>query len=343
MNVLTAYRMVQCGVIARVWLHTHTARQNASEERKMRQVWTWTVLAGVAVLVVGCGSGGEDSALRDDGTGVTSRIGNLEVTTEATAGFKVLPLKGANGASTALTVLHGAKIIKLAELRGTRKVVFESNRDGDYEIYTMNPDGSFATRLTNNTASDRSPDWSPDGTKIAFESDRDGNNEIYTMNADGSGQTRITSNSAGDYSPAWNSNGTKIAFHSHRDGNYEVYVMNADGSGQTRLTTNSAADCDPDWYYDDSMICFCTNRDANCGIYRMYLDGTTYRVTNNSANDIEPDWRELGGNIYFASDHDGDCEVYSQYHSSSTVFQKTDKHRQRNVPVLRPRWRSLLH
>ena len=63
-------------------------------------------------------------------------------------------------------------------------IVFESDRDGNTEIYVMNTDGSNETRLTHNDAQDISPSWSPDGSKIAFSSDRDGNAEIYVMMAD---------------------------------------------------------------------------------------------------------------------------------------------------------------
>jgi DNA-binding winged helix-turn-helix (wHTH) protein len=58
-------------------------------------------------------------------------------------------------------------------------------------------------RLTNNTASDLFPSWSPDGTKIAFSSNRDGMNEIYVMDADGSNVKRLTNNLANDESPRW--------------------------------------------------------------------------------------------------------------------------------------------
>jgi dipeptidyl aminopeptidase/acylaminoacyl peptidase len=66
------------------------------------------------------------------------------------------------------------------------KIAFISDRDGNNEIYVMNPDGSDQTRLTNNNYDDGAPAWSPDGTKIASNTNRDGNHEIYTMNADGS-------------------------------------------------------------------------------------------------------------------------------------------------------------
>src|SRR5262245_43673360 len=72
------------------------------------------------------------------------------------------------------------------------KIAFHSIREGSFEIYTMNTDGSGIAKLTNNAALDLEPAWSPDGQRIVFRSDRDGNFEIYVMNADGSGVTRLT-------------------------------------------------------------------------------------------------------------------------------------------------------
>jgi hypothetical protein len=79
------------------------------------------------------------------------------------------------------------------------KIVFQSFRDGQSEIYVMNPDGSGQTRLTNNSALDSAPAWSPDGTKILFTSTRDDpmSQSLYVMNADGSNQTRVTTGSDG--------------------------------------------------------------------------------------------------------------------------------------------------
>ena len=107
------------------------------------------------------------------------------------------------------------------------QIAFESDRDGNNEIYVMAADGSQPTNLTRNDARDGSPAWSPDGTQIAFYSDRDGNGEIYVMAADGSQPTRLTRNDALDGSPAWSPDGTQIAFASKRDGNWEIYVMAA--------------------------------------------------------------------------------------------------------------------
>jgi Tol biopolymer transport system component len=173
------------------------------------------------------------------------------------------------------------------------KITFSSNRDGNFEIYVMNTDGTNQTRLTNNSASDGNPVWSPDGSKIAFSSDRDGNYEIYVMNADGTNPVRLTNNSAADAEPSWSPDGTKIAFSTNRDGiisgdmttpgvNWEVYVMNVDGINPVNLTNNStpnpyynnSLEGDPRWSPDGSKILFGSWRSGDARVWVMNADGT---------------------------------------------------------------------
>ncbi|HED11006.1 MAG TPA: tetratricopeptide repeat protein [Caldithrix abyssi] len=61
------------------------------------------------------------------------------------------------------------------------KIVFFSDRDGNYELYLMNSDGSVPVRLTSNPGNDLNPVFSPDGTKILFHSNRAGNYDLYLM------------------------------------------------------------------------------------------------------------------------------------------------------------------
>jgi TolB protein len=66
-----------------------------------------------------------------------------------------------------------------------RQVVFMSRRDGNWEIYSANSDGTGVQRLTDNPAEDGLPTWSPDGRAIAFTSNRDGEWAVWAMTPDG--------------------------------------------------------------------------------------------------------------------------------------------------------------
>jgi Tol biopolymer transport system component len=92
------------------------------------------------------------------------------------------------------------------------RIAFTSNRDGDYEIYTVHPNGKALTRLTHSPGNDAHPAWSPDGAWIVFASNRTGfkdetggmsDGEIFVMRADGSDLRQLTENTFEDGTPAW--------------------------------------------------------------------------------------------------------------------------------------------
>jgi uncharacterized delta-60 repeat protein len=191
------------------------------------------------------------------------------------------------------------------------EIAFQSDRDGDMDIYIMNVDGSGQTNLMDNSSYDYSPNWSPDGGKIAFTSNRDGNQEVYVMNADGSWQTNLTHNSANDYVDCWSPDGSKILFTTFRDGNWEIYVMNADGSGQTNLTNSpTTGDQSASWSSDGSKIVYTRARDGLNEIYVMNADGTNQTMLTNGQKDYGPNWSPDGSKILFYSLRDGQEEIY---------------------------------
>jgi Tol biopolymer transport system component len=165
-----------------------------------------------------------------------------------------------------LRVCQGGKCVK------NGKIAF--SRGGD--IFTINPDGTNQTNITNNAAGNGAPDYSPDGSNIAFNTSRDGNVEIYRMNSDGSSPARLTNNAASDFSPNYSPDGASIVFVSDRDGNYEIYKMNADGTNQVRLTNNSATDYQPAFSPDGQKIIFVSEPGGQMPrkIFTMNADGS---------------------------------------------------------------------
>lgn len=167
--------------------------------------------------------------------------------------------------------------------RGATRIVFASNRDGDYEIYTMNLDGSGVVQLTNNTnIQDGNPSWSLDGNRILFETQRDGQWEVYMMNADGSNQTRLTFDADYDGMPVWSPDGMHIAFVSRRTGGYRIYSMNINGSELMQLSDQPYS-FDPTWSPDGSLIAFDADGDGDGwqDMWVMSADGVTEYVIRN--------------------------------------------------------------
>lgn len=192
-------------------------------------------------------------------------------------------------------------------------LAFQSTRDGNYEIYRMNADGTKQVRLTKQAADDYGPTVSPDGKQIAFCSERgDSEGDIWVMNVDGSGARRLTDTGVNAW-PAWSPDGQKIAYESERDGLLQVYVMNADGTGQAKLVGESEDDYggQPSWSPDGRKLAFegpaHDDDEDDSAIYVAAADGTnaTYLAGGWGA-----EWSS-DGRIFFASYRNGeDADIY---------------------------------
>ncbi len=104
----------------------------------------------------------------------------------------------------------------LLELKSyPHQIVYETNRDGNWELYLMNADGTGATNLTHSSGvvDELYPKASPDGSRIAFVAD-EGQGEarvrnLYWMRRDGSSRTLVCQNAR---EPCWSADGTALAF-----------------------------------------------------------------------------------------------------------------------------------
>ena len=168
-------------------------------------------------------------------------------------------------------------------------IAFESNRDGNHEIYRMAPDGSQTINLTNDPAYDVEPAWSADGSQVAFVSNRpykeqEGGNYIHVMDADGSNVRQLTfeNESAG---PDWSHDGSQITYSNKGD----IYIIKTNGEGQSLNLTNSPErDEQPTWSPDGSTIAWLSGDEGKQNIFVMNADGSNVQqlTHNDAAHDV---------------------------------------------------------
>ena len=117
------------------------------------------------------------------------------------------------------------------------RIAFASNQDGDYEIYTMNADGSDVMQLTNNDIPDSDPNWSPDGLQIVFVSfTSPTTRELRIMDADGGNNRSFLPSSTDNFQPEWSLDSSRIAFISFQSGSPNIFTVHPDGSNLTQIT-----------------------------------------------------------------------------------------------------------
>ena len=138
----------------------------------------------------------------------------------------------------------------LAKAPETAKIVFTSRRDGNFEIYIMNPDGSEQINLTQHRAQDVAPVWSPTGEQILFTSDRGGIEDLYLMDADGTNVRQVFKRLIGREFPTWSPDGKAIAY--HRFHTFSIYTASIDGKDEEELTDGLW----PAWSPNGSEIAF---------------------------------------------------------------------------------------
>ncbi len=120
-------------------------------------------------------------------------------------------LPSAGGKATAITDGLGDDRLPDVSRDGSR-IVFQSYRNGTWDIWSMNADGSSAAALTEGPADDREPVLSPDGSRVAFSSDRSGNYDVWILDLATTEVKQITTDAAQDYMPAWSASGDEIVF-----------------------------------------------------------------------------------------------------------------------------------
>jgi Tol biopolymer transport system component len=191
---------------------------------------------------------------------------------------------------------------------GNGLLAFRSDRDGEPDVFSLDPSTSTATKLTKGAgAAELQPAFSPEGGRIAFvrRPNLTGRPDLFVMTAQGKDRTRITSTPVPERDPSWSPNGTHLLYAARTSpsGPFRIFLAQADGSGRVQLTTQLGGDADrsPAFSPDGAKIAFVSDRDGGFSeLYLMNADGTgLVRLTTNAFIDGNPAWTPDGTRLVF--------------------------------------------
>jgi len=234
---------------------------------------------------------------------------------------------------------------------GPGRIAFISDRGGDWDIYTMNPDGSDVINVTQNEAGDHYPNWIAGGRRIAFRSQRgrdDGGWDRWEIDLDGSDAERVAmperlnSPDAGTF-PEVHPSGSYLVYAAERDGDQNLFVSRFDGGGERPLAHAPGLDYRPLWSPSGDRVLFISERDGNAEVYVVGADGQNLkRLTDCGGIDRYARWSPDGQRVVFASDCEtGDSlELYVMNADGSDIRRLTGNEAEDGEPAWSPdgRW-----
>ena len=204
------------------------------------------------------------------------------------------------------------------------KIAFMSERNGDWDIYIMNPDGTDQRPLAGNPGIDRAPAWSPNGSRLAWESHVSGTPNIWMCDADGGGsrpvirrempliieraeeegieqvEQVVPNNAFYLTEPVWSPDGKRIASVGLSD-NQMVFVLDVDGSRMFELIPWLQGAGNLCWSPDGTRLALswrtAPQETERSGILVIKADGTEQTTDENPhfLVDVTPQGPRLGG------------------------------------------------
>jgi Tol biopolymer transport system component len=181
-------------------------------------------------------------------------------------------------------------------------IVFDSRREGQFDIWKMRPDGTQAVRLTTDPTWETAPDWSPDGRRIVFarkdpEVDDEGNS-IWIMDADGSRQRLLVRHGS---APQFAADGRSIIFERDR---ISLHRYNLETGHQQHLFESPRARNFP-WQMikprlspDGLAVAFISDKGGKWHSWTMDRRGRTREI----GYGCQPFWRPDGRRIFYIAE-----------------------------------------
>jgi Tol biopolymer transport system component len=257
----------------------------------------------------------------DEFGSVVSADGNAVTDTSTTQGFtatlRVATWDGGDGPTLASGVPCSEQPwwTDMSFTPNGKSLVYETGcAEPNADIYSIGADGKHLEQLTDTSAHELEPAWSPDGTRIAYVQQLTANkcdgcaDTLWVMNADGSDQHEVTppSEVTHDQHPTWSPNGTELAFWRWTFTSGRIAVVPATGGAVRTIVANGD---DPAW--GPSRIAYVNGSVAPTLVQTVTPDGTKVRTVASDSGAVTTAvaYSRTGKIAYLRTDPEGRLQL----------------------------------
>lgn len=233
------------------------------------------------------------------------------------------------------------------------RIAFISNRTGNWDVFSMNADGSEVVNHSDHDAGDHAPRWLARGTRLAWltqrtNSDSSGAWIRWESDIDGTDQgvqdvkRRVGNPDFGTY-PELSPDGSYAVYAAGEDPEIDLFISRFDGGGATKFAQAPGPDYRPKWSPDGRSVLFVSERHGHPDLF--LLDATDSnpetqltRLTDTEGIDRYARWSPDGSQIVFASERDtpGALELYLMNADGSNVRRLTTNDAEDGEPTWSP-------
>ena len=231
-----------------------------------------------------------------------------------------VPSTGAASMADATRLTSAGEMIeKLALSPDGRTLAFDSNREGQFDVWKMPAAGGAAQRITRSPDNEYVNDWSPDGRELVIHAVRNHQRDLLVIPVDGSSADPVATTPLQEHHAGWGPDGNSIVYDAPPKagarGQAFVATRTARGApwGSPRQVTRNGSG-DPKWSPDGRLIAFCVDYELRV----IAPDGSGERTVFNGKSDHDlqepnyPVWSRDSRTIYFRIyDRSGQSSIWS--------------------------------
>ena len=204
-------------------------------------------------------------------------------------------------------------------------VAFQSNRNGNVELYYTALDGSGdPVRLTNTQSNNTTPMYGPDERTIVFQSDRNGNLDLFTIDQVSGEQRQITSNPADDINGFYSPDLRWLVFQSNRNNNWDVFILDTVTGNEFQLTDSPANETFPAWSPNGKQVAFISDVDGGTDLFIIDVTGENLKRITTDGKTVNAVWSPEGNRIAYQSERNGNLDIYSYDLLEDEEYRVTD-------------------